>query len=47
MKLKKAVTEREPYEPPKAEFAPVSLLERLMNCGQTSTYVCGENAAYQ
>jgi hypothetical protein len=47
MELKIVVTQRQPYEPPKADFAPISLVERLMNCGQTSTLVCGENAAYQ
>ena len=47
MELKKAVTEREPYEAPKADFAPISLREGLMNCGQGSTYICGQNAAYQ
>jgi len=48
MELKeKTVDLREPYEAPKADFAPVSLQERLMNCGQTSTLVCGDNAAYQ
>ena len=41
------VDSREPYEPPKADFAPISLQERLMGCGQFSTYVCGDNAAYQ
>ena len=47
MELKIVVTERQPYEPPKADFAPISLVERLMNCGQASSYACGENAAYQ
>ena len=47
MELKISLTEKEQYEAPKADFAPISLRERLMNCGQGSTYICGDNAAYQ
>ncbi|MDA8306679.1 MAG: hypothetical protein M0Z81_07625 [Deltaproteobacteria bacterium] len=53
MKLKEAIEDkgkrapsREPYEPPRADFAPVSLQERLMDCGETSYNVCGNQAAY-
>ncbi len=47
MELKKVLVEKEPYEVFNADFAPVSLEERLMNCcGLGSTYICGQNAAY-
>ncbi len=47
MELKNVVVEKEVYEAPRADFAPISLKERLMNCGQGSTYICGDNSAYQ
>ena len=38
---------KELYEAPKATFVALNVEERLMNCGQYSSYVCGQNATYQ
>jgi hypothetical protein len=38
--------QRQPYEPPKADFVPLKLEERLMQCGKTIKFVGGCVAAF-